>query len=194
MRRIATLALLAAAVCTACGGEPAGTEYPTSPAVPLLAELVGVWDMDMHVVSRRGCGFADGGCEADTVSYMVLGGLAFVGGPVDSSRWYGADAVATVTATLVLDGKQWRDPDATCSGRGTGCYSQRLTARRLSVDTTVALTVWGGADDAQYRIIFSVRSSGRHVASISADWNSPVVRPRRFQGITDWYFLDLWKR
>jgi hypothetical protein len=136
MRRIATLALLAAAVCTACGGEPAGTEYPTSPAVPLLAELVGVWDMDMHVVSRRGCGFADGGCEADTVSYMVLGGLAFVGGPVDSSRWYGADAVATVTATLVLDGKQWRDPDATCSGRGTGCYSQRLTARLLSVDTT----------------------------------------------------------
>jgi hypothetical protein len=194
MPRCTTLAILTAALYTACNGEPAGPDGRTSPAIPQLAELVGVWDAEMHVVSRRGCGFADGGCDADTVSYMVLGGVAFVGAPVDSSGWYGADPVATMSAVLELDGEEWLDSAAACSGRGTGCYSQLDAGRRIGVDVSVPLTVWGGADDGRYRLEFPVRADGRLVASLSVDWGSPEARPARFQHHTDWYFLDLRRR
>jgi hypothetical protein len=195
VRHIAAIAILAAVLGAGCNGGPTGTEDPTSPTVPVLAALAGVWDIEIHCTYRRDCGYtSDCPAGTDTLSYMVLGGLAFIGPPVDSSDWRRTERTATLTATMELDGEEWLDPGATCSGRGTGCYSQLSTARLLTVQESVALTVRRDSTSAAYVMTVPVRSGSFPVASITFDWTSPEAEPTRFQAHTDWFHIDLRRR
>jgi len=200
VRRIAAaLAIAAAALGAACDGEPTGTESSTEPTVPTLAELIGQWDFEAHCVSRSDCGYAGSGCGSDTLAYTVLGGIAFFGSPIDSSQWRSGERSATITAQLTMDGEECLDPTASCSGRGTGCYSQLGTGRAVTVEQSVPVTiqrVLDGPDSASadYRITFQVRWSGGEVASPTFEWSSDEQQPVRFLQNTDWYFFDLRRR
>ncbi len=195
MRHAVSLRILAAVLLAACGGDPVGTEDPSSATVPVLAALTGVWDVEIHCTNRRDCGFS-GDCAAgtDTVSYMVLGGLAFIGAPVDSSEWRRTGRVATLTATMEFDGEEWLDPGATCSGRGTGCYSQLSTARLLFVQESVAFTIRRDSTSAVYVLTVPVRSGSQQVASVTFEWTSAEAEPTRFQAHTDWFLIQLRRR
>jgi len=189
------VAILVAAFGAACDGEPTGTEDLTSPTVPVLAALTGVWDVEIHCTRRRDCGFS-GDCAAgtDTVSYMVLGGLGFIGPPADSSEWRRTGRVATLTATLELDGEEWLDPGATCSGWGTSCYSQLSTTLLLSVRQSVALTIQRDSTSAAYLLTVPVYSGSHQVASVTFDWTSAEAEPTRFQAHTAWFLIHLRRR
>ena len=199
MRRVAASTIVAVALA-ACDGEPVGTEGPAGTTVPMLAELIGEWDFEAHCVSRRDCGYTDSGCGPDTLAYTVLGGIAFFGSPIDSSRWRAAEQTATVAVDLAMDGEECLDPTASCSGRGTGCYSQLGTGRAVTVDQAVSVTIrriQASEPDsawAHYRITIEVRSAAGIVATPTFAWTSAEQQPVRFQQNTDWYFFDLRRR